>query len=300
MVKNLKINMFFMLSLVLLMVSCNDSSKEKTVELASVEDPVELAISFYDLVNKGDFAAAKLISSPSTTEILDEISAYKMVSEEKKFKLLEVKKKDQYKEGDTVVVNYKVGDLVNNLKLCYLDKKFKVIPTESIKIIRKFVVNSIDLYNGKIGGKKFTESNFEKIEGYRVVLKNLLIKNTFVGIGNTFVYDPINNYTPIDKVYKYYNGSWGPTFTDNRAIVVNGKNVELNDCCSDEHYGSVDEYTNLSIRFISDEEAQKIEPSTNERVDSEENPLVDSFTKIYNVEGFFVSKNTLNECFIVK
>lgn len=300
MVKYLKTNIFIMLSLGFLTFSCGDASKKNAVDELSIEDPVEIATSFYDLVNKGDFEAAKLISSPSTVEILDEISVYKMVSEEKKFKLLEVKKKDEYKEGDTVVVNYKVGTLTNSIKLCYLDKKFKVIPTESIKIIRKFVVNSIDLYNGNIGGGKFTESNFEKIEGFRVVLKNLLIKNTFVGIGNSFVYDPINNYTPIDKVYKYYTGSWGPTFTDNRAIVVKGKNVDLNDCCSDDHYGSVDEYTNLMIRFISEEEAQKIEPSSHEREDSEENPLVDSFTKIYNVEGFFTSKTTLNECFIVK
>ena len=62
----------------------------------------------------------------------------------------------------------------------------------------------------------------------------------------------------------------------------------------------MDDYNNLSIEFISEEEAQKIEPTKHEREDSEENPLVDYFTRVYTIEGVFIGKNSLKNGVIIE
>ncbi len=203
------------------------------------KDPEKVAKDFYDLINKGEFDKAKELATPTTVEKIEEMQKMNTIEELTPFKIMEIAKKEKYTEGDTVDVNYKVGDSKHILKLTYTDDMFKVLYTESISQIRKVAISSMDLANLNVCSRQYenSKSSKDKLEklykGYRFVISDVIISKVIISNGNCFgiAYDKGKNFSPVEggELSRGGANAWseGILFRVKYKVVLNGKEVTL-------------------------------------------------------------------------
>ena len=143
---------------------------------------------FYNYLNTGDVDKAKELASPTSKDFIDKLSAlgvFKEKGDSAKFELMEIKKPEEPKQGDTAIVNYKIGDFKNNVALVWSDEKWQVIFNDNLKALRIIECNSIVFYHAFM---KDRDVFWENYGGCRIRLKDLLY---YVWLdGYAIPYDP--------------------------------------------------------------------------------------------------------------
>lgn len=184
------------------------------------QQPEDIAKSFYQYLNTNEFQKAKELATPSAIEYVDHLKdllGNNINGDSLEFIVMDVKKQEVPKEGDTAVVNYKIGNFKNHIKLLWTDDSYKVIYTNELPALRIVEYNPSDLYN------QYKELDFqafwEKFGDYRLRIKDILgISYGDDLYGIPYIID--NNSSPLTKS-SYYNG------VKYFELQFNGKNVEL-------------------------------------------------------------------------
>ncbi len=137
-------------------------------------DPGSIVKNFYNYLNNGEIEKAKECASPSAKEFIDKLSklnAFSAKADTIPLELMEIKKTEEPKEGDTAVVNYKIGDFKSAISLLWSDNKWQIIFNDKLKELKIIECNSIEFYKSYKQNKSLFLENYN---GCRIRLKNLL------------------------------------------------------------------------------------------------------------------------------
>lgn len=157
-----KIVNFLVVIATLSIVSCSSSS------------PEDVAKDFYNYLNTGNVEKAKNLASPSAKDYIDKLASldiFKTKGDSLPIELLEIKKPENPKEGDTSIVNYKIGEFKGKLNLVYNDKRWNVIFDENLKQTRLIEMTSEHFYLSWFNDKNVFWENYN---GCRFRIKSLL------------------------------------------------------------------------------------------------------------------------------
>lgn len=201
-------NILIILSFSFLLMSCS-SKPESVVE------------TFYKLLNDGKFEEAKKYATPSAIEYIDNlkaITAQNLKGDSLEFIIMDVKKKGSPKEGDTAIVNYKIGNFKSNVQLLWTDGSYKVFYTQELPSLRVVEYNSVELFN-LFRSRDDVNIFWKKFGCYRLRLKNVLLFEA-IPYYHGIPYVVKNNSTPILKA----EGSDVKSF----LLKFNGKGIEIN------------------------------------------------------------------------
>jgi hypothetical protein len=166
----MKKNVFLLAFICLLGWACNSEKK----------DPGKVAENFYKYLNNGKIDEAKALAAPSAKEWIDklkELDVFKSKGDTIPFELMDIKKQESPKEGDTAIVNYKIGKFKDFIKLVYIDGAYKVIYTNELRVIRIVEFYSYDFCDMKNNKTNITWENYS---GMRIRLKSLLYHEAYL------------------------------------------------------------------------------------------------------------------------
>ena len=160
----MKQKLLFLMAIVsVFLLGCNKSNNPSTV-----------AEEFYNHLNKGEVEKAKELASPSAKDYIDKLSTLGVFSKKGdtiKFEVMDVKKVEEPKEGDSSFVNYKIGQFKSKIALVFIEKKWKVVFSDDLKKLRIIEFNSMDILS-EIG--KNNDVFKDNYNGCRIRVKYLI------------------------------------------------------------------------------------------------------------------------------
>ena len=157
-----KISIFLIFIATITLVSCSSPK------------PDDVALDFYNYLNTGQVEKAKELASPSAKEFIDKLAGLEVFETKGDilpFELMDIKKPEAPIEGDTSIVNYKIGEFKSKISLVFNDKQWRVIFDEDLKKLRLIEITGESLYLDYLNDK---EVFWENYNGCRFRVKSLL------------------------------------------------------------------------------------------------------------------------------
>jgi len=179
------------ISTLFIQTSCGPSKEESMKDSTATRSPEAIANQFLNYLNDNKPDEAKKLALPSAIEFvenLQKLDAFKEVNKwNDSIKIMDVVAKTS-NEGDTAIVNYKIGDFKNLIKLVVKNKEWKIIYSKEINATKIIEISGFDLAK-KIANSSTHDLSIKNYQDKRLRIKNLLyyISDRFIG------YDPISN-----------------------------------------------------------------------------------------------------------
>jgi hypothetical protein len=254
----------FLTSIFVLLVSCSNSNK----------DPQSVAISFYNYLSQEDFESAKSLCTPTASEYVDNIKNYNdNLNDLVAFEPMDIVKKDKPVEGDTAIVNYKIGKFTSTINLVFVDKSYKIIHTTELKQLIPKEYNSLELFNDYNNDRSVFK---KKYLGVRFKVTDLLggryLSDNIIGIP----YNVEENSTPINNIDRSPYG--GKDFD----MVYNGEVVK-----SSSKDKKTDDFFLTISSLIDPDDMSSIKKYDESYPNGYGNPSLRTFPHLYDFTGVF-------------
>lgn len=136
------------------------------ISSCGVKDPADIVKEYYSTVVADDIVSAKEYCLPSAKEEierLEKLDAFSKNVNKGEIEIMEVVKPPENLEGDTAIVNYKIGDYKNFLTLILTDKKWKIAFGYELKQILILKYSSFEFAEELLSNEDLFWENYKGI-----------------------------------------------------------------------------------------------------------------------------------------